>query len=239
MYQGKTVSLIIPAHNEEDTIAGVVSDYRADPLPDEILVVANNCSDRTTELATAAGARVIQETRPGYGAALSAGMDAATGDILVLTEADGSFQARDLKKLLPYLEDASMVVGTRTTRQMLEQGANMRFLLRWGNVAMAKWLEFLWYFKHEPRFTDVGCTYRALTRECWAKIRGSMTASGPAFSPEMMCEALIKGHRVIEVPVSYHPRLGGESKHSGTWWKLTKVAWRMFRIINRKRLLGR
>ena len=239
MYQGKSVSLVIPAYNEEATIAEVVSDYRGQSVVDEVLVVDNNCRDRTAELAASAGARVVAEARKGYGAALFGGMDAAKGEILILTEADGSFKARDLGKLLVYLDDAAMVIGTRTTRQMLEQGANMRFLLRWGNVAMAKWLELLWYFKHEPRFTDVGCTYRALSRECWTRIRGSMTSTGPAFSPEMMCEALVKGFRVIEVPVTYHPRLGGESKHSDSFGKQARTAWQMFRIICRKRMLGR
>ena len=244
MHQGKSVSLVIPAYNEEDTIAEVVTEYRAllggpAPLLDEIVVVDNNCKDRTAERAIAAGARVVKESRPGYGAALTGGMDAAKGDLLVLTEADGSFRARDVKKLVMYLEDADFEVGTRTTRQMVEQGANMRFLLRWGNVAMAKWLELLWYFRHEPRFTDVGCTYRALTRECWHKIRGAMTNPGPAFSPEMMCEALMKGCRVIEVPVTYSPRAGGESKHSDTFSRQARTAWKMFRVITRKRLLGR
>jgi glycosyltransferase involved in cell wall biosynthesis len=239
MYQGRSVSLVIPAYNEEATIAEVVSEYRKEPLLDEIVVVDNNCKDRTAERAAAAGARVVPEARKGYGAALMGGMDAAKGDILVLTEADGSFRARDVKKLVMYLEDADFVVGTRTTRQMVEQGANMRFLLRWGNVAMAKWLELLWYFRHEPRFTDVGCTYRAITKDCWQKIRGSMTSTGPAFSPEMMCEALMKGGRVIEIPVTYSPRAGGESKHSDTFGRQARTAWKMFRVICRKRFLGR
>ena len=85
---------------------------------DEILVIANNCTDRTAALATDAGARVVDEAEPGYGAALMRGMSEAKGDIFVLVEADGSFAARDLEKLLIYLDDASMVMGTRTTRQM-------------------------------------------------------------------------------------------------------------------------
>ena len=239
MYQGKTVSLVIPAYNEEATIGAVVAEYRQEPMIDEIVVVDNNCKDRTADVATAAGARVVAESRPGYGAALTGGMNAAKGDYLVLTEADGSFRARDAKKLLAYLEDADIVMGTRTTRQMVQQGANMRPLLRWGNVVMAKILEAMWYAPHEPRFTDVGCTYRALTAQCWRRIRDSMTSAGPAFSPEMMCEALMKGVRVIEIPVTYSARTGGESKHSDTFMRQARTAIRMFRVICRKRFLGR
>jgi glycosyltransferase involved in cell wall biosynthesis len=181
----------------------------------------------------------VPESRPGYGSALMAGMTAAKGDILVLVEADGSFRARDVVKLLVYLDDAGMVMGTRTTRQMVQQGANMRFLLRWGNVFMAKFLQLCWLRPAEPRFTDVGCTYRALSRETFEKIKPRLRETGPAFSPEMMCAALQERCRIIEIPVTYSPRLGGESKHSDTFGRQARTAWKMFRTICRKRFLER
>lgn len=239
MYRDRTVSLVIPAYNEEETIRQVVEEFRGEPHLDEIVVVDNNCKDRTAELAAAAGARVVTESRPGYGAALLAGMDAAKGDILVLVEADGSFRARDVEKLLVYLDDAGMVMGTRTTRQMLEQGANMRSILRWGNVFMAKFLQLLWLRPHEPRFTDVGCTFRALTRDTFTRIRPRLSQTGPAFSPEMMCAALQERCRIIEIPVTYANRIGGTSKHSDTFLRQAKTAWKMWRTIMRKRFLER
>ncbi len=239
MFRDQTVSLVIPAYNEEETIRQVVDEFRAEPHLDEIVVVDNNCKDRTAEFAAAAGARVVKESRPGYGAALLAGMDAAKGDILVLVEADGSFRARDVEKLLVYLGDAGMVMGTRTTRQMLEQGANMRFLLRWGNVFMAKFLQLCWLRPHEPRFTDVGCTFRALTRETFQKIRPRLSQTGPAFSPEMMCAALMERCRIIEIPVTYSRRIGGESKHSDTFARQARTAWKMWKTICTKRFLER
>lgn len=239
MFGNRTVSLVIPAYDEEETIAQVVTEFRAEPHLDEILVVDNNCRDRTAERAAAAGARVIHEPKPGYGAALMAGMAAATGEVLVLTEADGSFRARDVRKLLVYLDDAGMVMGTRTTRQLVEQGANMRFLLRWGNVFMAKFLQLCWLRPAEPRFTDVGCTFRALTRATFERIRPLLRETGPAFSPEMMCAALQARCRVIEVPITYSRRLGGESKHSDTLGRQARTALKMFRTICRKRFLER
>ena len=239
MFRGHTVSLVIPAHNEEDTITQVIEEFRQDSRLDEILVVDNNCTDRTAKQAEAAGARVVIESRPGYGSALMAGMNHAKGDIMVLTEADGSFRARDLVKLLSYLEDAGMVMGTRTTRQMVEQGANMRFALRWGNVFMAKFLQLLWLRPHEPRFTDVGCTYRALTRETFERIRPQLRETGPALSPEMMCAALNAQCRVIEIPVTYSRRGGGTSKHSDSFWRQLRTAWSMFKTICRKRVRSR
>ncbi len=233
------ISVVIPAYNEEETIAQVVQDFLGNEYVDEVVVVENNCQDATASLAKGAGARVVSESNPGYGCALRAGLDAAEGDILVLTEADGSFIASDLIKILVYCEDAGMVLGTRTTKQMVEQGANMGTILRWGNVFAAKFLELLWYIPHEPRLTDVGCTYRAIWRKSYDKIRAGLTEAGPGFSPEMMCECLRCDVRLIEVPVSYHAREGGESAHSGGMWAVLRTARKMFACIFRKRLSKR
>jgi glycosyltransferase involved in cell wall biosynthesis len=239
MFREHTVSLVVPAYNEAETITQVVEEFRTNPFLDEILVVDNNSGDATALLAERAGARVIHESTPGYGSALLAGMRNAKGDILVLVEADGSFRARDVEKLLVYLDDADMVMGTRTTRQMLQQGANMRFALRWGNVFMAKFLQLLWLRPSEPRFTDVGCTFRALHRRLFLAIEPHLSERGPAFSPEMMCEALNARGRVIEIPVTYSRRAGGDSKHSDTLRRQIRTAWLMLLTICRKRLSSR
>jgi glycosyltransferase involved in cell wall biosynthesis len=235
VYQGLRVSVAIPAYNEAATIGAVVEDFRRHPAVDEVVVVDNRSKDDTSSIAKSAGARVVREEQPGYGFACRRGFDEAIGEVIVLTEADGSFRAHDLDKLLAYISAAPFVLGTRTTRQMVEQGANMGFMVRWCNVAMAKILEGLWYFPHEPRLTDVGCSYRAIRKETWNEIRAGCTMPGPAFSPEMICEAYRHGLRVVEIPVHYFKRLGGESKHSDSFKKLAKTALSMFRTIVRKR----
>ena len=178
---------------------------------------------------------MVTEKAQGYGCALRRGLDDAAGDIVVLTEADGSFQARDVPKFLEYLKDCDMVIGTRTTRQMIEQGANMGALLRWGNVTVGKIIEALWW-NQEPRFTDVGCTYRAVWKTSYEKIRPYLRARGPDFSPEMMIAVLICRRRIIEIPVSYRRRFGGQSKHSGHLAAHAKTALKMLRRIAYYRL---
>jgi len=230
------ISVIIPALNEERTIASVVRDFRV-PEVDEIIVVDGNSTDNTVTLAEEAGARVLTKhsnSVPGYGEKLKYGMERAEGDILILTEADGTFKARDLGKILEYLKDADMVIGTRTTRQMIEQGANMDWFLRWGNVFLGKLLEVLWW-GDEPRFTDVGCTFRGLWKDTFLKIRDNLQATGPEFSPEMMIEFIRAKKRVIEIPVSYHRRVGGSSKHGGTYRRKTKTGFKMMFLMFRKR----
>ncbi len=230
------VSVVIPAWNEEGSIAYVVNDFL--PLVDEVVVADNESGDRTAEIARELGARVVSKKLRGYGDALTCGMDEAEGDILVLVEADHSFRAKDLGKLLEYMKDADMVIGTRTTRQMVEQGTNMHGIVRWANVIVGKFIEALWW-SQEPRFTDVGCTYRAIWRDVYSKIRGRLSGKGPEFAPEMMIEVLRMHRRVIEIPVSYYPRVAGESKHSASFFHLAKTASKMLRIIVRKRFRGR
>lgn len=226
------VSVVIPAWNEEGSIGAVVGDFA--PHVAEVVVADNESTDATAEIARSLGARVITTRLRGYGDALRTGMDGATGDILVLVEADHSFRAKDLGKLLEFMKDADMVIGTRTTRQMIEQGTNMRGVVRWANVVFGKLIEALWWGQ-EPRFTDVGCTYRAIWRDVYEKIRPRLVGIGPEASPELMIELLRQRRRVIEIPVSYYPRLAGRSKHSESYRSLARTALEMLRLIVRKR----
>ena len=226
------VSVVIPAYNEEQSIGFVVDDFK--DQVDEVLVVNNSSRDNTAQVAAAAGARVETAKLIGYGDTIRYGLDRAIGDILVVVEADHSFKSRDLSKLLEYLKDADMVIGTRTTRELVEQSTNMRGPVRWGNVFVAKGVEVLWW-KQQPRFTDVGCTYRALWRETYQAIRPLLRGVGPELSPEMMIAVLQVNKRIIEVPVSYHQRIGGESKHSANYFKISQTALRMLRTILRQR----
>lgn len=231
------VNLIIPALNEEKSIARVIKEFKACKDIDKITVVDTNSTDRTVEIAKSLGVEVISKeklvngikTLPGYGDKLKYGMNHSDYDILILTEADGTFRRKDIGKILEYLKDADMVIGTRTTRQMIEQGSNMGWFLRWGNVFLGKFIEVLWW-SQEPRFTDVGCTFRGIWKDSYLKIKDNLHASGPAFSPEMMIESLRAHLRVIEIPVSYYKRLGGESKHSAGFKKI-KTGFKMLNLI--------
>ena len=231
------VSVIIPAYNEEKTIGYVINDFKMHPAVDEVLVVDNNSKDNTSYVSLEAGAIVVCEEKQGYGCALRRGMDEAAGDIIILTEADGSFRSKDLPKLLEYMKECDMVIGTRTTKQMIEQGANMYPLIRWGNIFFGKLIQMLWWTKG-LRFTDVGCTYRAIWKQSYRKIRHNLKGNGPEFSPAMMISVMLAEQRIIEVPVSYFRRLGGESKHSKNFLGAAKTALKMFRITMTYRLTG-
>jgi dTDP-glucose pyrophosphorylase len=232
-FERHRVSLVVPTYNEAASIGAVLRDFR--PHVSEIVVVDNCSADGTAEIARSLGATVISRPTRGFGDAVKQGLDAATGDILVMVEADGTFRAKDLGKLLEFLKDADMVVGTRTTREMIEQGANMDGILRYANIIWGKIIEALWW-DVEPRYTDVGCTYRALWRENWKKIREFMVSDGAPFLPEMVIEMMRVRGRVIEIPVSYYRRRAGESKYSSSRWQSAKTGIRMLRLILSRRL---
>jgi glycosyltransferase involved in cell wall biosynthesis len=206
------VSVVFPAYNEAGNIRRAVLDFRIPDVVDEVVVVDNNSRDGTAAEAAAAGARVVRESRQGYGYALQRGLAEATGDLIILAEPDGTFVGRDVLKLLAYSEDFDMVCGTRTTRELIWQQANMGWFLRIGNWAVAKMIQFLY---DAPSLTDCGCTLRLTHREALARFRGELTVGGSHFLPEMVILALKRGLRIIEVPVNYRGRVG-ESKITGT-----------------------
>ena len=120
------------------------------------------------------------DRRPG-----EARLEHATGNICSSSYSDDTFAPRDVGKFLVYLRDADMVVGTRTTRQMIEQGTNMRGIVRAAHVVLAKLLQLLWW-RFECRFTDICCVYRALWRSTYATIRDNLSANDVEIFPEMV-----------------------------------------------------
>jgi glycosyltransferase involved in cell wall biosynthesis len=224
---GKTVSVVFPAYNEAANIERAVHDFRSIDAVDEVIVIDNNSRDGTGDLARAAGARVILETKQGYGNALRRGLREATGDYIVLAEPDGTFVAKDVVKLLAYADELDMVMGTRTTRELIWDQANMGWFLRVGNWAVAKLLQLLF---DGPSLSDCGCTLRLIRREARDRILDDLTVGGSHFLPEMVVLALLAGLRVVEVPVNYRGRVG-ESKITGSRMTTLKVGSRMIGLI--------
>jgi len=183
MYKGKKVSVVMPAYNEEEYIAKAVKEFSSIPEVDEVIVVNNNSTDRTKELAVKAGAIVVDEEKQGYGYACQRALKEANGDLIILVEPDGTFSAHDIEKFLAYSNDFDFVIGSRTSKEMIHEGANMGKFLKWGNWALAKMIEVLF---NGPSLTDVGCTYRSIKRDALEKIKDKFTVGGSHFSPERL-----------------------------------------------------
>src|SRR5579864_7457252 len=229
---GHRVSVVFPAYNEVAGIAAAVQDFAALDAVDEVLVIDNNSHDGTAARAERAGARVIEEHRQGYGNALRRGLAEARGEYVVLAEPDGTFMGKDVLKLLAYADDFDLVLGTRTTRELIWHGANMGWQLRWGNWLVAKLLQVLF---GGPSLSDCGCTLRLIRRSAAQRMLPRFTVGGSHFLPEMVCLALLRGQRLVEVPVNYRDRVG-ESKITGSMSTALRVGARMVGLILRYRL---
>ncbi len=235
MWHGRSISVVLPTYNEKDSIRQVVLDFFATGIADEVLVVNNNAAPGTSEEVAGTGAREVFESQQGYGYAIRRGLREATGDLIAVCEPDATFLPRDLFKLAAYAEDFDVVYGSRTSQQMIWQGANMGLFLRWGNWCVAKYLEFLF---NATNFTDVGCTFRLLRREAAQRLDATFRIGGSHFGPEMMIRSLQARMRVIQVPVNYLPRVG-ESSVTGDPVKAVRLGLVMIALITRSRFEGR
>lgn len=231
MYHGKTVSVIFPAYNEEKYIRAAVEDFFVPGVVDEVVVVNNNSKDKTAEEAGKTPARVVLETKQGYGNALQRGLREATGDIIIMAEPDGTFVGKDVLKLLAYADDFEMVCGTRTTREMIWKEANMGWFLRQGNWWVAKMLMMLF---DTPSISDCGCTMRLIHREPLERFVSKLTVGASHFLPEMMILAVMHNVKMIELPVNYRGRVG-ESKITGNLKGVFRTGFRMIQLIWRYR----
>lgn len=227
MHDGRQVSIVLPAYNEERSIRAAVEEFFATGVVDEVIVVDNNSRDRTVEEAARTPARIVREPAQGYGYALRRGLREARGDVVILAEPDGTFIARDVLKLLAYAGDFDMVCGTRTTRELIWEQANMGWFLRVGNWSVAKMIQVLY---DGPSLTDCGCTFRLTHRAALARIEDELSVGGSHFLPEMVIAALKQRLRVIEVPVNYRGRVG-ESKITGTLRGTLRTGLRMIALI--------
>jgi glycosyltransferase involved in cell wall biosynthesis len=219
---------------ERDSIRDVIERFYATGYVDEVVVVDNNAEPGTREEVAQTPARLVTETRQGYGHATRRGLDEAHGDLIVLAEPDGTFLPEDIIKLLVYSKECEVVFGTRTTREMIWAGANMDWFLRLGNWAVAKLMEFLFNTSH---ISDVGCTYRLLRKDTADFVASSMAVGGHHAGVEIMLLTIVSGRTFVEVPVNYLPRVG-RSSVTGDRLLALGVGLRMIGLILSFRRLG-
>jgi glycosyltransferase involved in cell wall biosynthesis len=205
-----TVSVVIPALNEEEPIAGVVRECLATKIPNEIIVVDNGSDDRTAERARDAGARVVTAPR-GYGRACAAGVRAVSpeSDFIVFLDGDGSDCPEFMNQLVDPIADGKFdfVIGSRTRGQREPGSMNFQQIF---SGRLAGWLMSILY---GVRYTDMS-PFRAIRRDVLEKL--SMKEETYGWNLEMQMKAARGGLRILEVPVNHRCRAGGISKVSGT-----------------------
>ena len=204
------ISVILPCLNESPTIGGVIRGIRKDlhALDGslEILVVDNGSTDDSVQKAVQAGARVLKETRRGYGAALAKGFREARGEILVMMDADGTYDPSSLKEILRPLEDgADLVLGNRFAAP-LPRGTISWVRRHFGNRLATTLINFL----YGTRLQDSQTGLRAFRKECWQRL--GLRAEGMELASEMIIRSAQSRVAIKEVPIAYRKRQGEASK---------------------------
>jgi glycosyltransferase involved in cell wall biosynthesis len=205
------VSVIVPALDEAEPIAGVVREVAGTKIPVEIIVVDNGSTDRTAERARAGGARVVSEPVPGYGRACIAGIRALSPecDIVVFLDGDGSDCPEFMKHLVDPIVAGThdFVIGSRTRGEREPGSMNFQQILA-GRIA-----GLVLRLLYGVRYTDM-CPFRAIRRDALEKL--GMREQTYGWNLEMQMKAARVGLRILEIPVNHRRRAGGESKVSGT-----------------------
>jgi glycosyltransferase involved in cell wall biosynthesis len=228
------VSVIIPTRNEALSIGRVLADLPVD-LVTEVIVVDSNSSDDTREIAARMGARVITEPRRGYGRACLTGIAAASApDVIVFLDGDYSDRPAELPLLLAPIAEgrADITLGSRLA------GPRTPGALPWHSAFGNRLAAFLISLRFGQRITDLG-PFRAARADVIRALALEEDTYG--WAVEIILKGAVQGFRIVEVPVSYHPRIG-KSKISGTLTGTIGAAWfilsRIVRYYFRRRRVG-
>jgi glycosyltransferase involved in cell wall biosynthesis len=198
-----TVSVVLPCLNEAETVATCVTEaltaLKQSAIDGEVLVVDNGSTDNSAELAERAGARVVHESRRGYGSALRRGAEEARGEYVVMADADGSYDLADIPRFVDELRDgADLVMGSRL-RGTIEHGAMPWLHRRVGNPLLSGILNLMF----QSRVSDAHCGMRAFSKNAFRRMKAS--SPGMEFASEMVVKASLARMRIVDIPVTLRP----------------------------------
>jgi glycosyl transferase family 2 len=219
------LSVVLPCRNESATVgqcvAKALATLRSLGVAGEIVVVDNASTDGSAAVAAAAGARVVEEPRVGYGAALMRGIEEARAPFVVIADADDSYDLTDLARFLDGLRaGADLVMGSRR-RGSVEPGA-MPWHHYWiGNPMLSGLLKLFF----GGTVSDAHCGMRGVRRDAVARMQ--LRASGMELASEMVIKALLGGMRIEEIPITL--RRDGRGRASHLRWM--QDGWRHLRFM--------
>jgi len=204
------LTVIIPAYNEKNTIQEIVRRVQATKLVDEIIIVDDGSTDGTRALIAPMDGQdnvkvIFHEKNQGKGAAVSTGISAASGDVLMIQDADLEYDPREYPNLMKPIEEglADVVYGSRFL------GAPHRAILFWNMVAN-KLLTLMTNILYNNILTDMETGYKVFKREVVADMK--IHAKRFDFEPEFTAKILKKNVRLFEVPITFNPRDYSEGK---------------------------
>ena len=216
------ICVVLPAYNEAEAIAEVVRNFQKNKFVKYVIVIDNHSSDGTADIAEKCGSRVIRNDKNmGFGYSYALGLKESLktdANIIVTAEADNSFNSYDIPKMLPYLDNCDMAVGTRQNQVLTEKGNQNSLLHVWGNFFLAKLIQIKYFsLLHTGvvNLTDVGCNFRLFRAEALKKIVNELTypstdkvKAGIGVAIHLTMIGIQKDLRIIELPVTFNKRAG-------------------------------
>jgi glycosyltransferase involved in cell wall biosynthesis len=224
MHRNLSISVVIPCYNEEDGVREVIG--RMPPAVDEVVVVDNNCTDRTAEVARSLGAVVVCEKVPGYGAAYKAGLQAATRDVIVTLDGDGTYPPEEIPRLVDELVDRGWDFLSASRFPLTDPRA-MHLSNRLGNWVLTVAAAILFF---KP-IRDSQSGMWVFKRSALPRLR--LTSDGMPFSEEIKLEALLRGLRFGEGHIPYGARIGEVKlqKWRDGWYNLAFLVKKRFGAV--------
>ena len=220
--------VIMPTFNEELSIKKVLEDFQNQKHVKRVIVIDNKSTDETVKIAKECGAKVIEKIEnKGYSHSLVIGLNEALktdANIITITESDGTFNGYDLEKMVPYLNNCDMVVGSRQSQVISEKGNQNSGFFVWANFLLAKLIQIKYLSLDHMgivNLTDVGCVYRIMKRESLEKIINKLTypgsdkpIGGEGIGLYITMLGIENDLKIIEIPITFNRRIG-KSKLTG------------------------
>ena len=230
----RQICVVMPAFNEELSIKQVVEDFQRQNFVKYVIVIDNKSTDNTVKIAKECGAKVIEKIEnKGYSHSLVLGLKEALktdANIITITESDGTFNGYDLDKMVPYLNNCDMVIGSRQNQVISEKGNQNSGFFVWANFLLAKLIQIKYLSLDHMgiiNLTDVGCIYRVFKRDALEKIIAQLTypgsdkpVGGVGIGLYITMLGIEKDLKIIEIPVTFKRRIG-KSKLTGIGKKKT------------------
>ena len=242
----RKICIVIPAFNEEDSIGMVVKDYLNQKDVKYVIVIDNHSTDRTVEISRLNGAMVItKDSNKGYAHSFVIGLKESLktdANIIVLTEADATYNAYEISKMVPFLDNCDMVIVSRLIQVLIEKETQLRMFCVWGNYFLSRLLQIKYFsLLHMGvlQISDVGSTYRSIRRDALEKIIHQFTYPNSdkllvknQFAHLFMTMLGVENDlRIVEIPVTFKKRLGFSKTESQKISKAIKYGLQIFWFI--------
>ena len=241
----RRICVIMPTYNEELSIKHVVEDFKKQEFVEDVIVIDNKSTDNTVKIARESGAKVVEKIEnKGYSHSLVMGLNEALktdANIIAMTESDGTFNGYDLEKMVPYLNNCDMVVGSRQSQVISEKGNQNSGFFVWSNFLLAKLIQIKYLSLDHMgiiNLTDVGCVYRIMKREALEKIINELTypgsdkpVGGVGIGLYITMFGIENDLKIIEIPITFNRRIGRSKLTGAGVGKTIKIGLRFLWLI--------